>query len=163
MRKEGEEGVNDLVSQMVKIGNENGIPFGGEEPMQINLSAHISPDEYERVLKNIIDDRNCDIVSRPGQEKHNLQLLVVLKEQQDTVVYNTTKIVCDLQKGVVSQCLLSSKITNQRTRLDQYISNVLLKINAKLGGKMSRCMYRLQTSGVAENNPSFWNKPQIVS
>lgn len=95
--------------------------------------------------------------TQPGQENHYLQLVVVLKEKQDNPIYNTTKRVCDVLKGVASQCLLSTKVMNQR-RLDQYVSNVLLKINAKLGGHN----VKVQPSADTKLNPRFLSTPHIV-
>jgi len=48
--------------------------------------------------------------------------------------YNVIKRVCELQLGVPSQCFNVAKAGNQRLANDTYFTNVMLKINAKLGG-----------------------------
>lgn len=157
MRKDGPQGVNNLIQEMVNIGTQNGVTFGAQEPPQYNVDPRISPGAYEKYLIDLIDLRNREIKAVRGQENHYLQLIVVLKERQDTPIYNTTKRVCDILKGVASQCLLSSTVVKQR-RLDQYVSNVLLKINSKLGGHN----VKVQPASNSNLNPKFLNRPHIV-
>lgn len=155
MHKEGRMGVNNLVQEMVNTGAQNGVTFGGDAPMQYNVDARISPAAYEKFLTDLINKRNKEI--KAVNEKHYLQLVVILKEKTDAPIYNMTKRVCDVLQGVASQCMLTSKIVNQR-HLDQYVSNVMLKINAKLGGHN----VKVQRSMDPNQNPKFIDTPHIV-
>lgn len=133
MQKQGPMGVNALVQQMVDVGTHSGLVFGGDAPLQFDAPRNCKPEQFETYLSGLIDHRNEEIKKVKGQENHFLQLVVVLKERDETPMYIATKRVCDLNKGVASQVLLSGKIVRER-RLDQYLANVMLKINVKLGG-----------------------------
>ncbi|XP_020555003.1 protein argonaute 16 isoform X2 [Sesamum indicum] len=55
-------------------------------------------------------------------------LLCVLPERKNSDIYGPWKKKCLSNLGIVTQCISPSKIN------DQYLTNVLLKINSKLGG-----------------------------
>ncbi|KAL9682899.1 hypothetical protein QQ045_014710 [Rhodiola kirilowii] len=55
-------------------------------------------------------------------------LLCVLPEKKTSELYGPWKRHCLCKLGIVTQCISPTKIT------DQYLNNVLLKINSKLGG-----------------------------
>nr|XP_031860632.1 uncharacterized protein CI109_003963 [Kwoniella shandongensis]KAA5527704.1 hypothetical protein CI109_003963 [Kwoniella shandongensis] len=69
------------------------------------------------------------------QNKGNPQLLVIIMPKKDPGMYQMIKAVAaeQLRLPVVTQCLQSAKIKNERG-LDQYCGNVAMKIHAKLGG-----------------------------
>ncbi|GFQ08316.1 protein argonaute 16 [Phtheirospermum japonicum] len=58
-------------------------------------------------------------------------LLCVLPERKNSDIYGPWKKKCLTSLGIVTQCISPIKIT------DQYLTNVLLKINSKLGGTNS--------------------------
>ncbi|CAH9111873.1 unnamed protein product [Cuscuta epithymum] len=58
-------------------------------------------------------------------------LLCVLPERKNSNLYGPWKKKCLVDFGIVTQCVSPTKIT------DNYLTNVLLKINAKLGGSNS--------------------------
>ncbi|KAJ7964783.1 Argonaute family protein [Quillaja saponaria] len=55
-------------------------------------------------------------------------ILCVLPERKNSDIYGPWKKKCLIDFGIVTQCISPSKIN------DQYLTNVLLKINSKLGG-----------------------------
>ena len=57
--------------------------------------------------------------------------LIILPEQ-DTLLYNTIKKICDVQLGLMTVCVVSKSFTKASNA--QYFANVALKINLKLGG-----------------------------
>jgi eukaryotic translation initiation factor 2C len=149
-----EPDVAAFVQQMGKIGADNGINFVQRKPTVHN---GVGERQFEGDLVQLIAAENRRIKAVKGQEHHHLQLIIVLKEKQDTAVYNAVKRICDIQLGIASQVLLSKKIVTQR-RPEQYISNVLLKINAKLGGQNVKVQQYLQPAV----NPAFLKAPHIV-
>lgn len=64
MPKQGPQGVNNLVQEMVNVGNDNGVCFGGEPPLQYNTDGRISPQAYEKYLIDLIDRRNREIKAK---------------------------------------------------------------------------------------------------
>lgn len=146
--------VQRFVLQMGDIAGQNGMKFVNREPPIIN---NVRDRGFEQELVKILGRENERIRSKRGQESHHVQLVIVLKEKQDTAVYNAMKRVCDVQLGIASQCLLTSKIVNQR-RPEQYISNVLLKINAKLGGQN----VLVKPGNSVNDSPAFTKTPHII-
>ncbi|KAM7260068.1 hypothetical protein ACFE04_015809 [Oxalis oulophora] len=64
--------------------------------------------------------------------KGSLQILVCVMANEDPG-YNYLKWYSETKLGLLTQCCLSSSINNARGQ-DQYLANLALKINAKLGG-----------------------------
>ncbi|KAH7014059.1 ribonuclease H-like domain-containing protein, partial [Macrophomina phaseolina] len=62
---------------------------------------------------------------RPG-------LLLVITSPNNSPVYNRVKYACDVKEGVLNVCVDGQKFARAN---DQYLANVALKINLKLGGR----------------------------
>ena len=63
------------------------------------------------------------------------QLLMFILGSRNADIYNRIKKSADCRFGVVSQCLQAPHVKKNNP---QYISNVCMKVNAKLGGTTSR-------------------------
>ncbi|KKY16343.1 putative eukaryotic translation initiation factor 2c [Diplodia seriata] len=63
------------------------------------------------------------------------QLLFFVVPDRNAETYNRIKKICECRLGVVTQFLQSAHVIKNQ---DQYISNVCMKVNAKLGGFTSR-------------------------
>ncbi|KAF8008170.1 hypothetical protein BT93_K1988 [Corymbia citriodora subsp. variegata] len=87
-----------------------------EEDSQLRREGPIR--RVERMFEKIREK-----LSRPP----NL-ILCVLAERKNSDIYGPWKKICLSDFGVVTQCICPFKIN------DQYLTNVLLKVNAKLGG-----------------------------
>jgi hypothetical protein len=63
--------------------------------------------------------------------KHKLDLVLAILPTNDRGIYSSVKRVCDLHTGVRNVCVLGEKFLNNN---DQYLANICLKVNLKLGG-----------------------------
>ncbi|KAJ3850180.1 Piwi domain-containing protein [Lentinula lateritia] len=91
----------------------------------------------------ILDDNGADPKSliRREAEKHNAKpnglLVLALLPENAAELYANVKRVGDIQLGVPTQCIRwSSKLIQsvKSNRVDQYLNNLALKINARCGG-----------------------------
>ncbi|KAI1269183.1 RNA interference and gene silencing protein [Xylariaceae sp. FL1019] len=67
-----------------------------------------------------------------GQGKELKLILVIVPEGESNLVYNRVKYVCDVSKGILNVCVLDVKFAKANV---QYLANVALKFNLKLGGR----------------------------
>lgn len=83
------------------------------------------------------------------------QILFFLVQDKNSDVYHKIKKSCECRYGVVSQVLQSMHVLKCQ---DQYISNVCMKVNAKLGG--STC--RAASTVLAKLDPTFAKIPTLI-
>ncbi|XP_021776500.1 protein argonaute 4B-like [Chenopodium quinoa] len=110
-----------LVRDLEKCANMKGIGF--EAPFDVfeeNPSNRRAP-PLVRVEKMFEDVQS----KLPGAPKF---LLCLLPERKNCEVYGPWKKKCLADFGIVTQCMAPTRVN------DQYLTNLLLKINAKLGG-----------------------------
>jgi hypothetical protein len=63
------------------------------------------------------------------------QLMIFMMSAKDIDTYRRIKKSADCRYGVVSQCMQNAHVIKKS---HQYISNVLMKVNAKLGGSTAK-------------------------
>ncbi|KAI1182530.1 RNA interference and gene silencing protein [Nemania serpens] len=88
---------------------------------------HITTDEQS--LESDIDDCIHNFAIRPEPPK---LILVIIPKDVMAVAYNRVKHACDVEEGILNVCVLESKFANANA---QYLANVGLKFNLKLGGR----------------------------
>eukprot|EP00250_Pteridium_aquilinum_P018093 c23937_g1_i1 orf=231-3842(+) len=101
----------------------SGMEFKQEPAIPIHSAR---PDQVERALKMVFKD---------FQEHHkgrDLELLVVILPDNNGTLYGDLKRICETDLGLVSQCCLTKHVYKMSK---QYLANVALKINVKVGGR----------------------------
>lgn len=84
------------------------------------------PDQVERALKNVFKDFQQTV------KGHDLDLLLVILPDNNGSLYGDLKRICETDLGIVSQCCLTKHVFKMSK---QYLANVSLKINVKVGGR----------------------------
>ncbi|GFS34116.1 Stabilizer of iron transporter SufD / Polynucleotidyl transferase [Actinidia rufa] len=115
----------------------SGMVFN-REPVLPPINAR--PDQVERVLKARFHDAMTKL--RPlGKE---LDLLIAILPDNNGSLYGELKRICETDLGIISQCCLTKHVFKMSK---QYLANVSLKINVKVGGRntvlvdaLSRCL-----------------------
>ncbi|CAI9106107.1 OLC1v1005175C1 [Oldenlandia corymbosa var. corymbosa] len=113
--------VNALISNFIKCGANKGISV--EDPFDV---FEESP-QNRRAPPLVRVEKMFELVQSrlPGAPKF---LLCLLPERKNCDIYGPWKKKCLADYDIVTQCLAPGKVN------DQYLTNVLLKVNAKLGG-----------------------------
>ncbi|KAF8407508.1 hypothetical protein HHK36_006642 [Tetracentron sinense] len=86
------------------------------------------PDQVERVLKA----RYHDAMTKLQPHGKELDLLIVILPDNNGSLYGDLKRICETDLGLVSQCCLTKHVFKGSK---QYLANVALKINVKVGGR----------------------------
>ncbi|KAJ4722546.1 Argonaute family protein [Melia azedarach] len=110
---------NEL-AQMCQV---SGMEFNPEPVIPI---YNARPDQVEKALKHVY---HSSMNKTKGKE---LELLLAILPDNNGSLYGDLKRICETDLGLISQCCLTKhvfKITKQ------YLANVSLKINVKMGGR----------------------------
>lgn len=94
---------------------------------RVNVTGAYYDGKYQAAkLDQAITDAITELMS-----KHKLDLVLAILPAKDTDIYSAVKRICDLRNGVRNVCVLEEKFFHKN---DQYLANVCLKVNLKLGG-----------------------------
>lgn len=117
--------MNSLLRDLSKCGNMKGIRV--EDPFDV---FNENPSMRRAAAPSRVDSMFEQVQSKlPGEPKF---LLCLLPERKNSDIYGPWKRKCLSDFGIVTQCIAPTRVN------DQYLTNVLLKINAKLGGLNSQ-------------------------
>jgi len=108
----------------------SGMDVGNDPP------AILATDQLPSVRDDPGRRRALENISRTIEsfgEAKNISFILVLLQKKDDYIYPGIKRLCAVKFGIRSQCLLLEKALNE-AKQDQYLSNVALKVNTKLGG-----------------------------
>jgi hypothetical protein len=103
----------------------------GNEPPAILATDQLPPLREDQGRRRALENISRTVESF-GEPK-NISFILFLLQKKDDFIYPGIKRLCAVKFGVRSQCLLLEKALNE-SKQDQYLSNVALKVNTKLGG-----------------------------
>ncbi|MCO5610336.1 hypothetical protein L7F22_064572 [Adiantum nelumboides] len=123
----------ELITNLAHRCQELGIRMNPETviPPYMGRREDLEGGNLERCLKNVCGKASQEIANRSQSKGGLLQLLVCIIGEKHPA-YGDLKRICETQLGVVTQCCLSKNIKRYNS---QYLANLGLKINAKVGGK----------------------------
>ncbi|GMI71480.1 ARGONAUTE 1 [Hibiscus trionum] len=118
------------------------------EPVLPPISAR--PEQVEKVLKT----RYHDAMSRIQPQNKELDLLIVILPDNNGSLYGDLKRICETDLGIVSQCCLTKHVFKMSK---QYLANVALKINVKVGGRNT-----VLVDAISRRIPLVSDRPTII-
>ncbi|GMH16098.1 hypothetical protein Nepgr_017939 [Nepenthes gracilis] len=119
------------------------------EPVLPALTA--PPDQVEKVLKT----RYHDAITKLQRQDKELDLLIVILPDNNGSLYGVLKRICETELGIVSQCCLTKHVN--RISKQQYLANVALKINVKVGGRNT-----VLVDALSRRIPLVSDRPTII-
>ncbi|XP_015883994.1 protein argonaute 1 [Ziziphus jujuba] len=125
----------------------SGMAFN-PEPVLPPISAR--PDHVEKVLKT----RYHDAMTKLQPQGKELDLLIVILPDNNGSLYGDLKRICETDLGLVSQCCLTKHVFRMSK---QYLANVALKINVKVGGRNT-----VLVDAISRRIPLVSDRPTII-
>ncbi|KAL5081370.1 hypothetical protein RYX36_009791 [Vicia faba] len=123
----------------------SGMAFN-PDPVVPPVSAR--PDQVEKVLKTRHHDAKTKLQGK------DLDLLIVILPDNNGSLYGDLKRICETDLGVVSQCCLTKHVFKMSK---QYLANVSLKINVKVGGRNT-----VLVDALSRRIPLVSDRPTII-
>ncbi|XP_077246982.1 protein argonaute 1A-like [Tasmannia lanceolata] len=108
------------------------------------------PDQVERALKG----RYEEAMKRLRPVGKELDLLIVILPDNNGSLYGDLKRICETDLGLVSQCCLTKHVFRMSK---QYLANVALKINVKVGGRNT-----VLVDALSRRIPLVSDRPTII-
>ncbi|KAI3450653.1 hypothetical protein Pfo_007318 [Paulownia fortunei] len=119
--------VNRFCSELISMCCSKGMEFN-QRPLVPTRSAH--PGQIERALSDIEAESSSKLASMKLTGRQLQLLIVILPDISGS--YGIIKRVCETELGIVSQCCQPKQALKYNK---QYMENVALKINVKVGGR----------------------------
>ncbi|XP_075515974.1 protein argonaute 1B-like [Primulina tabacum] len=132
------------LAQMCSV---SGMVFNPEPVLPVITSR---PDQVERVLKT----RFHDVMTKLLPHGKELDLLIVILPDNNGSLYGDLKRICETELGIVSQCCLQKHVYKMSK---QYLANVSLKINVKVGGRNTVLL-----DAISRRIPLVSDRPTII-
>ncbi|GMH14101.1 hypothetical protein Nepgr_015942 [Nepenthes gracilis] len=133
-------------AELARMCHVSGMVFNPEPVLPV-LSAR--PDQVEKALKSRYHDAVTKL--QPQQE---LDLLIAILPDNNGSLYGDLKRICETELGIVSQCCLTKHVYRKR---NQYLANVALKINVKVGGRNT-----VLVDALSRRIPLVSDRPTII-
>ncbi|KAM7280556.1 hypothetical protein ACFE04_007690 [Oxalis oulophora] len=122
-RSVGDGVIHGFCRRLVEVCQGLGMAFA-HQPVLPPLTVY--PEQVEEVLKRRFNDANA-VISGSVTD-----LLIVILPDNNGPLYGKVKRICETELGLISQCCLQKNVLMGK---DQYLGNLALKINVKVGGR----------------------------
>ncbi|XP_010270731.1 PREDICTED: protein argonaute 1-like isoform X2 [Nelumbo nucifera] len=133
--------------ELAQMCHVSGMAFN-PEPILPPYSAR--PDQVERALKT----RYHDAMAKLQPQGKELDLLIVILPDNNGSLYGDLKRICETDLGIVSQCCLTKHVFRMSK---QYLANVALKVNVKVGGRNT-----VLVDALSRRIPLVSDRPTII-
>ncbi|KAL8135054.1 protein argonaute 1-like [Apium graveolens] len=130
-------------SELAQMCTISGMRFN---PNPVLPVAGARSEQVERVLKTRFQDVQ--------KLKKELDLLIVILPDNNGSLYGDLKRICETDLGIVSQCCLTKHVFKMSK---QYLANVALKINVKVGGRNT-----VLVDALSRRIPLVSDRPTII-
>lgn len=127
LSRTNQNGVVSFCRQLVDFCRDIGMDFATDSLIPIR-SCH--PNQIDDVLRDISSPSTAKLENMQVEHKHLQLLIVILPEGRDP--YGRIKRICETELGIVTQCCKPRHILRPNR---QYLGNLALKINVKVGGR----------------------------
>ncbi|KAI3984640.1 hypothetical protein MKX01_004003, partial [Papaver californicum] len=124
------EAAKYFFQQLVGMCNIKGVNINPEPLLPMRSGRSGPSGQIERTLVDLHKEATSKLERMPDQ-RNQLQLLIIILPDQ-TGSYGTIKRVCETELGIVSQCCQPKHAFKVNP---QYLENVSMKINVKVGGR----------------------------
>ncbi|KAK9697061.1 hypothetical protein RND81_08G012500 [Saponaria officinalis] len=135
----------NFCSELAQMCQISGMIFNPDPVIQV-ISAR--PDQVEKALKTRYHDAMTKLQGR------ELDLLIAILPDNNGSLYGDIKRICETELGVVSQCCLTKHVFKGSK---QYLANVSLKINVKVGGRNT-----VLVDAISRRIPLVSDRPTII-
>lgn len=136
-------------SELAQMCHISGMVYN-PEPVLPPMSAR--PDQVEKALKTRYHDAMTKLKQQSAQKE--LDLLIVILPDNNGSLYGDLKRICETELGIVSQCCLTKHVFKMSK---QYLANVALKINVKVGGRNT-----VLVDALSRRIPLVSDRPTII-
>ncbi|TVU45670.1 hypothetical protein EJB05_05163, partial [Eragrostis curvula] len=121
--------ISMFCDNLVGVCNNMGMQVNGRQCVDI---VQARPDNLESALRSI-HGQSAQVLAQQGVTGQQLELLiVVLPDVNASFFYGRVKRLCETELGVITQCCLPKNVQKGDR---QYLQNLALKINVKVGGR----------------------------
>ncbi|KAI4326460.1 hypothetical protein MLD38_031773 [Melastoma candidum] len=132
------------LAQMCRI---SGMVFNPDPVLPLSSGR---PDHVEMVLKS----QYHDVMTRLRPGGRDVDLLIAILPDNNGSLYGDLKRICETDLGIVSQCCLATQVLK---KTKQYLANLALKINVKVGGRNT-----VLVDALSRRIPLVSDRPTII-
>ncbi|CAI9113305.1 OLC1v1013879C1 [Oldenlandia corymbosa var. corymbosa] len=139
--------VRGFCQELAQMCHTSGMNF---HPHPVLPPISVRPDQVERALKA----RYSEAMAKLPAQRKELDLLIVILPDNNGSLYGDLKRICETDLGIVSQCCLTKHVFKMSK---QYLANVALKINVKVGGRNT-----VLVDALSRRIPLVSDRPTII-